>query len=59
MGNTETAQQDGHAFRAIIEQSASHPQQLTIFASSPSEETQVSAWVTAAEDSFVHLSLMR
>lgn len=59
MGETETAHQNGDTCRAIIEQSASRPDQLTIFASSDPDDTDVSEWVTATESSFVHLSLMR
>lgn len=56
---TGVAEADRQECRAIIEQASSQPDQLTIFAAPDRESTDDSAWITASEDSFVYLSLMR
>ncbi|WP_239641347.1 DUF7511 domain-containing protein [Haloarcula japonica] len=57
--NTEAVEGDERICRAIIEQSGAQPDQLTIFSATDQNNSNMSAWITATEDSFVYLSLVR
>lgn len=59
MGNSDTWPTRQCDCRAIIEQSESQPDRLTIYAGSGIADSELSEWITASEDSFVHLSLQR
>lgn len=56
---TEPTRAEDRACRSIIEQSSDQPDQLTIFAATNQRNADASAWITATEDSFVYLSLVR